>query len=370
MRAVSELRGRRRPSTRTVWRAAVLGLALATIVVLLVQARPDRSGPAHTAGPLTSAVSVALATPVVSAGVLTDGAPYQPRLYLDPDTSVGVAASPDGTVSRLVLRSGRGERELRRLPAAQQPQYVAVVVAGDTVLWVEATTQATELWRASVSSSAAPVMLTSKVGSFVGYGGQFDLVPHDGAVSWAARASENPPVTDIYTIGLDGRGLTRRSLGGDFVLSAWPRVVTPRALGVSVHVVSLDQSAPAMAPVAVSGTQEATCSPTWCRVDTVAAATVVQIELEHPDGSARTRLAGSEATPTIADATLQDRYVPLTVDATVGASLEIFDAVAGHATIVATGVDNVAGSGAFVWWSTGTGDTLRWCVVDVRTLPS
>lgn len=357
----------------TVRRVVVLLLAVVAIGVLLFQVRPDQPAAAPAAS-FTTEPARALATPATMSGQLPDGSAYTPRLYLDPGTSVGVAIGPAAATVRLVVRTATGYRELRRLTSAQQPQFVAFAVSGATLLWAETLTDATGIqtavWRAAWSTpGSAPVRVTAQAGTFVGSGGQYDLVVHGGAVSWAARHSDSPPQTDIYSIGLDGRNLAVRTLPGSFVLSAWPFVVSPRAVGTPATMLDLSVAASRPTIVPVTAGQAALCSPVWCRVDTVGTDALDRIDLQHPDGSARIRLAGSAATPAIADATLLDRYVPLAVDGSDGTDLTLYDVVAGRDTLIATGVDDVQGSGSLLWWSTGVGDALRWCAVDVRTLP-
>jgi len=96
---------------------------------------------------------------------------------------------------------------------------------------------------------------------------------------------------------------------------------------------------------------------------------LVGIDVMHPDGSARRRIAGPEATPTIADATLLDRYVPLITDRGAGRiGLSLFDLTTANTDLVAIEVANVQGRDGVLWWSTGVGSALVWHAVDLRAI--
>jgi hypothetical protein len=98
---------------------------------------------------------------------------------------------------------------------------------------------------------------------------------------------------------------------------------------------------------------------------------VVRMDLQRVDGSDRRRIAGSEATPTIADVAVLDRFVPLATDrgdGQPGVGLSLYDIETGRTDLVAVDAANIQARNGMLWWSTGVGPELRWHAVDLRTL--
>jgi hypothetical protein len=122
-------------------------------------------------------------------------------------------------------------------------------------------------------------------------------------------------------------------------------------------------------PVVTGPGDAAVCDPTWCRVTVTGAGGLLGIDMMHPDGSGRQRIAGSTSTPTVADPTLLGRYVPLATDRPDGVGLELYDLTSGHTVLLAEHTGNVAGRGGVLWWSTGLGSALTWHALDLATLP-
>jgi hypothetical protein len=110
------------------------------------------------------------------------------------------------------------------------------------------------------------------------------------------------------------------------------------------------------------------CDPAWCRVSVTGQAELVAIDVMRPDGSDRRRIAGPESTPTIGDATLLDRFVPLTTDRADGVGLSLHDLQAGRTDLIAREAANVQGRGGILWWSTGAGPALVWHALDLAEL--
>jgi hypothetical protein len=99
---------------------------------------------------------------------------------------------------------------------------------------------------------------------------------------------------------------------------------------------------------------------------------LVRIDLQRSDGSQRRRIAGNEATPTITDVAMLDRFVPLKTDRGAGGSvsdvgLSLYDLTLDRTDLVDSGVANVQGYGGMLWWSTGTGGDMVWHALDLRT---
>jgi hypothetical protein len=118
----------------------------------------------------------------------------------------------------------------------------------------------------------------------------------------------------------------------------------------------------------------AACGPAWCRMGVLGGNTLVRIDIQRTDGSDRRRIAGSEATPTLVDAMVLDRFVPLATDAgddpsTVGVGLTLYDVTTGRTDLIAAPVANIGARNGVLWWSTGLGARLAWNSIDLRLLP-
>jgi hypothetical protein len=99
---------------------------------------------------------------------------------------------------------------------------------------------------------------------------------------------------------------------------------------------------------------------------------LIRIDLQKPDGSQRHRIAGNEATPTITDVAMLDRYVPLKTDPDptandVDGGLSLYDMTTGKTELIANQVSNVQAHAGVLWWSSGLGDDLVWHAIDLRT---
>jgi hypothetical protein len=169
---------------------------------------------------------------------------------------------------------------------------------------------------------------------------------------------------------MTGGTVAIQRLPGQYALLTPPWAVTLSASrGQPLEMVNLSTNQRVKVTTNVS--EVATCSPTWCRMLVVNVDTLVRIDLQRPDGSQRRRIAGSEATPTITDVAILDRYVPLKTDRTGGGpvsevGLSLYDITTDRTDLVATGVANVQARAGILWWSTGLGDDLTWHAIDLR----
>jgi len=353
-----------RPGRRlTAWVA--LGVALLAGVALLLRA-PDRS-PAP-----AGRVSVAVAWPAVQGaelpGNLSDGPVFQPLYFVDARTAVGTAPSPDGSAVRLVI-TGAAVRELRRRPLSSGPEFNNLTVAGDTLVWTESVAgRPVEVWTAGLSGGA-PRRLTADTGDAVFYGSQYDLVVADGRVYWVA-AAKGGTETEIRSVALTGGAVSVRDEPGTWALTAWPWVVDggPDNPGATRLRSLLDNR-----ETRVPGTGLTTCGPVWCRVMVMASAGLVGIDLMHPDGTARRRVAGSAAGAAVTDVALLDRFAVLSEsepgsDLTGTSGLLVYDLKTGRTVDVGAVVSGVFARGGVLWWSTGDQDNLRWHTLDLRTV--
>jgi hypothetical protein len=370
---VPEHTGRRRKQSRVpIGRLAVLAVAVALVVFLLTLRDPSR-GPDPASSPFGVAPTWAGPKPVDITGALADGAVYTPRLFLTAETSVGVAASADGTV-RVILTGPVGPfTELRHLPASDNPQINGFAVGGDTLVWMETTRSGsgliTTLWRTTWKTGAKPTQVTTNTGEVNFYGLESDVVVADGSATWTAIAPGQGTETEVRTVALTGGQVSIKRLAGEYVLTTRPWAVSiPGGQGNQISLVNL--STDAKTTVTTGPTEVAVCSPTWCRLALTSDSALVGIDLMRPDGSQRRRIAGAEATPTIADPILLDRYVPLATDrGDGGVGLSLYDVETGRTDLVTPQAANVQGRNGILWWSTGAGSTLTWHAVDLRQLP-
>ena len=225
-----------------------------------------------------------------------------------------MAESTDGAFLRVVLRiAGGAVTELRRVATALLPQFDGFNASGDTLVWAESVSQAgqavrTTLWRTNWRTGAKPVAITSSTGEANFFGGQHDLVLRANRVYWAAVATGSAGGTEVRSVRVTGGQVTVSRVKGTYALSAWPWVVSPGGRGTPVVLLNLNDSARITVPT--SAAEIATCSPKWCRMGVLGGNTVVRFDVQRPDGSQRRRIAGDEATPSIVDVALLDRYVP------------------------------------------------------------
>lgn len=349
--------------------AIVAGLGAVTWALALGE--PPR---APLAAPTPLSVVPTWTAPTVDVpGVLADGATYSPRLYLTPDTSVGVATGADGTVRVILARASGSFTELRRLPAGENPQVNGFAVEGDTLVWMESVTRdmaapATTLWRATWSADTPPVLVTADTGQPTFIGSATDVVLHAGTVTWISLDPSGSGATEVRSVPVGGGTVSVRRLDGEYRLSTPPWAVTATT-GPGRPVTLLNLETNERIDVNVEPTDVAVCDPVWCRLTVTGEEGLVAIDVMRTDGSERRRIAGSEATPTIGDAALLDRYVPLAVDRSGGVGLSIVDLSTGKTHLVAPRATNVTGRGSIVWWSTGTGPDLTWHALDLARLP-
>jgi hypothetical protein len=363
----------------------VVGVGLALIGVLLAlpsPARPVRgpaSGPASApaalvpSGPTLGSVwPAARAVPIP--GMLADGSAYTPVLVLDASTSVGRALSADGLHTMLVVVAGTGSRVVQSALVREGGLFDGITVAADRLYWMRTQEDAGQvtvsLWSAALSGGPA-AQLSADVGVPVFYGSQYSMQAVGGRLYWAAVTTPGQvDRTQVCSIALTGGPVTRREVAGAWTLSAWPWLVTSPAVPdgpVALYDLATNRSTPVNLPA--DGT--VSCSPQWCRVDNRDPVLGTGIDLVHPDGSGRRRIAGGDATEVTVDVVLRDRF-ELVLDA-AGTSgtltmLRIYDLARGQAVLLDPTARGANGRDGFVWWATGDQETLTWHALDLRML--
>jgi hypothetical protein len=358
-----------------IGRLLVLLVALVAVVRLLTLPDPART-PAPEGTPLAVVPTWAGPRPVDTPGTLADGAEYLPRLFLSPETSVGLAATSDGQFVRVLIRESNGRStELHRIDAGDHPEFDGFTASGDTLVWAETLSRseepvATTIWRTNWPTPGRPTAVTDDTGAANFYGGQYDIVVRAGRAYWVALVPGARVETEIRSVRLTGGQVTVTELEGEFTLSTWPWAVSAgQGRGTPVQLANLVDAKRIRVPTQVG--EVAACGPTWCRMSVLNGDQVVRMDLQRVDGSDRRRIAGSEATPTIADVAVLDRFVPLATDrgdGQPGVGLSLYDIETGRTDLVAVDAANIQARNGMLWWSTGTGAELRWHAVDLRTL--
>lgn len=315
-------------------------------------------------------------TPASQPGALPDSTAYTPQLYLDQVTSVGTAPTRDGTQMRVLLRDADGVRELRRVPADEFPQFAGFTASGDDVLWAESTSpdgQAarTRLYRANWRTGSRPSLVSSDMGEAVFAESQFDLVVTEGRVHWVSAEFVNAAITQVRSVPLGGGSVSVTKVDGAYTLSTWPWLVSFSS-SAQTQLELLNVQTKQRVKLTTTPAEVARCDPVWCRIVVLGGDAIpVRIDLQHPDGSQRHRIAGPDANAVIGDVALLDRFVPLglaTASDEVGRDLVLYDISAARMVAVASGVDVIRARQGVLWWSTGSDASLTWHSLDLRRL--
>jgi len=346
---------------------AALVVALAAGGTLIARGPGGGGGPQRPPGRLSAAAAWPRAPIVTVDPAMPDGPLFTPALFLDTTTAIGTAPTPSGAQVRLVLRSGdAAPRELRRVPLDDNPQFEAFAVAGDDIVWAESGDgHPVRIWQARRTGGAAR-LLTSDTGEAVFNGTQYDLVVADGRVHWAAAGRAGGKTTEIRSVALAGGPVAVRTEPGQWSQTAWPWLADDTENRLRNTATGRD------AEIATAGPNQVTCSPVWCRVMVLSGDGLARIDLMHPDGSARRRIAGGGAQAAVNDVAVLDRFEILAepgpdTDLTGTAALLVYDIATGNTVVVAAAADGAFSRGGMLWWSTGDDDTIAWHALDLRT---
>lgn len=355
-------------------RVAVAVALAAGAALLLPSTRPPAAKPPPGRAPATVAWPKADRADIP--GNLPDGPIFTPALFVDARTAAGTAPSPDARTLRLLIRHGDGTlRELRRLPLDRNPEFGAVTAHGDDLVWTESAGRGRpRLWTANLRDRAPARLLTADTGDALFYGSQYDLVVFGGRVYWAAA---NGPDTEIRSVALTGGPVRVRAEPGTWALSGWPWLVDG-ADGTGTRTLR-NLATGRDTEVRAGGGELTTCGPLWCRVMVLSTGHsgggtgLVRIDLMHPDGSGRRRIAGSAAGAAVTDVAELNRFEILSearpnADLTGTEGLLVYDIATGRTVDVSAAASAAFSRGGVLWWSTGDQDTTVWHTIDLRTV--
>ncbi|RZU53441.1 hypothetical protein EV385_5368 [Krasilnikovia cinnamomea] len=344
---------------------AWLGVCLLAGGALLLGGSPAPTAPPALRLPIEQAWPKAQRAAI--AGHLDDGPLFTPGLFLDATTVVGTAPSPDARWLRLVVRTADGAvRQLHRLPYDRDPEFGAFARSGDDVLWAQDTEDApVQIWAANLRAGTPARRLTADAGGAVFSSTQYDLVVAAGRVYWTA-VRDRSTATEIRSVALGGGTVQIHTEPGKWALSAWPWLSADNRLR------NLSTGRDIEAPSPPAGLT--TCTPAWCRVMVMTSSgDLHRIDLMHPDGTARRRIAGGAARAAVAEIAILDRFEILyepgpESDLTGTAKLLVYDIGTGQSVDVSAAAGRVATGEGVLWWATGDDTGTVWHSLDLRTV--
>jgi hypothetical protein len=349
-----------------------LGAALVAAAVLLV-AYPT-AAPTPPAPPVPAAVAWPHAQTATVDALLPDGTSYQPEVFLDATTSVGIARSPDQGAIRLLLRAPAAPaRELRRRPANQDPSFGSFTSADDTLAWAETSHGAhVQLWTVNVRDGQPARLVTDDTGDAVLNGSPYDLLIADGRLYWTASDAQHHDLTEIRSVALTGGSVSVLTEPGAWSLSVWPWLVDGRedTTGTTQLRNLLTNR---VVPVATAPRHTTHCDPIWC-VQVALADAGYQIDVVRPDGSARLSVARGPVSPAIFDVVALERFVVISQvtasysDLTGTDQLLVYDLATRRTVEVSAAARTASCSAGVLWWTTGTQDAPVWHALDLRTV--
>jgi hypothetical protein len=363
-------------------RRTVLGLAAALAMVGVLTSLP-------TPGPATrvqgSDVPQGLtdrwpgARPVTVSATLPDGDAYSPLLVRDAATSVGLATTPDGRGTALVMWSGpAGRRSLQALSPGTGDTVVALTEGGGRLYWIRSGTggdgrASASLWTATLSGGPAG-MLSADAGAAISYGSRYDLQIADGHLYWVAAPPSSPGAVEVRSVALGGGPVSVQTLPGTYALADWPWLTSAIGTGGPIGRPGelLNLRTGQRISIAPGPDQQVRCTSTWCRV-TTSTGPGDRVVIERPDGRERRGIALPDGAAAVTDVAVLDRFeiltTPLSPDPdSVAQRLLLYDVRTHRKVTVAPAVTRVSAHGDWVWWTTGDNETLAWHLLDLATL--
>jgi hypothetical protein len=347
--------------------ALVVAVVAGTVLLLLPRSAPVVA--TAPAAPLTLAQAWPDATVVSYADRLDDGSQFTPRLQVDVATAVGTAPTADTTATRILVRTATATTEIHRVSKDRYPEIAGFTVRGDTLVWAETTYPPgvgplTQLWRTDWRRPGPAALITADAGRAAFFQSQYDIEIVDDRAYWVATQYTTAISTQVRSVPLTGGSVSIREVPGTFALSAWPWLVTPYGGRTdATRMVNLATGQEITVPHTPG--ELTRCSPIWCRVGITGPNSLVRIDLVHPDGTGRRRMAGGDAVPVLNDVALLDRYEALVMG---GQRLDLYDITTGRVVTLAMAVVNAMAHDGLLWWATGPEGAYTWTVLDLRAI--
>jgi hypothetical protein len=366
-------------------RPATGAAAAAAVAVLLTLPTPHTTSiappVAAAAGQATARSDLSTvwphAHPIDVPAVLPDGSAYAPITMLDTATTIGTAASADGSRYGLLQVTTAGVvRPLQSAPGENGLFINAVTTDQTRIYWMSSAitgpsdTTRTSLWSAPRGAGPA-VRLTDDVGTTTFANSSQDLQVVDGQVHWASTDGTS---TDLRSVPVDGGAVHIRRIPGQWQLTTWPWLTTPTgAPGTPVRLYNPDTGT--RRTVSPPADQMLTCDPIWCRTVAGYANDTSDIELTHPDGADRQRVGTNTDIAIAVDIALLDRYEviatpapPTPTTTVVTEKVTLHDLIHHRSVLITADASDAEAGGSYLWWSTGDHETLAWHALDLRTL--
>jgi hypothetical protein len=363
-----------------VWLA--VGSALVVIGLLLGLPPPKRPAPAATQSPPAGPTLASVwpdAKPFPIPATFPDGSAYTPGLIVDPTTSIGTVARPDGQHIDLAEVPATGApRILQTQLVTDGGSFDGITATPGSLYWMhtlsDGTGQAhTTLWTAPRSGGPAR-QLSGDVGTPGFYGSGNDVQATGDRLYWTATRPDQPDRTELRSIPLAGGTVAVKPLDGAWAMSTWPWLVTaPRAAGRQTRLMNVATGQ--LIEVHAPANKLLTCTPAWCRMIPDNALGPTQTALIRPDGSDLRIIGDADTAAVGGDVAVLGRFELLmtvlnqnSTSQVVVSKLAVYDIARRQTVLVCPASTDAAARGNYLWWSTGNNETLAWQGVDLRTL--
>lgn len=332
---------------------------------------PTAAGPAASAtapaAPLsaTSASAASSPAPLSATSASTAASPAAPLPATSaplPGTSASAAPTPATSGPAPAVPDSAASASAVTAPAP------AAAGSGDGLVWVESVRGKQQLWTGGLRQPAR--MLTADVGAMQFYDSQYDLVIANGAVHWVAGGAADQ--TEFRSVALTGGRVTVTRSAGTWALSAWPWAVDGQTSARGATTLRNLTTGRRIAVPSADRTVTA-CSPAWCQLVSLNADGYARMELSHPDGSARRKVAEGTVATAITDVAVLDRFEVLArvgpqSDLSGNQELLIHDLRTRQTVLVSPDAGNIAYRAGVLWWSTGDQSSFVRNSLDLRTI--
>jgi hypothetical protein len=303
---------------------------------------------------------------------------YQPMLFLDARTSIGIATPGSRGQTRLVvLRPDGTTRTVRTLGVNDAPQFGGFAAGEGRIVWLEQTAGAdgqgdAQIWVANADGGDAR-MLTHDVGEFAFYNSQYDMIIRGGRAYWTAAVPGDALKTEIRSVSLAGGQVSVHVLEGDWQAAGGDWLVTAMTGGGGATEL-IDRRTGRRERIPNRQSELISCSAALCRVLVLGGdGGTTRIDVMRPDGTDRHKAIAGAVTAALVDVGLLDRWEVYSrsgrgTSALSSQQVLLYDAKEKRIINLADGAGQIMGRDGFVWWGAGTGDYVTYQVLDLHTL--